>query len=55
MCLELLRHICPNHISSFDNLDIKKDEVISILQSNKRTITVKCLEFDKYPPPLCGG
>jgi endonuclease YncB( thermonuclease family) len=45
---ELLRHICPNDISSFDNLDIKKDEVINILQSNKRTITVKCLEFDKY-------
>jgi endonuclease YncB( thermonuclease family) len=45
---ELLRLICPNNTISFDNLDIKKDEVINILQSNKRVITVKCSEFDKY-------
>ena len=43
---ELLRLICPNN--TFDNLDIKKEEVISELESNKNLITVKCLEFDKY-------
>lgn len=45
---ELLRLICPNNKTPFDNLDVKKDEINNILQSNKRTITVKCLEFDKY-------
>jgi endonuclease YncB( thermonuclease family) len=45
---ELLGLICPKSTSSFENLDIKKDEVINILQSNKRSICVKCLEFDKY-------
>ena len=45
---ELLRLICPNNTNILDNLDIKKDDIINILQSNKRTITVKCLEFDKY-------
>jgi endonuclease YncB( thermonuclease family) len=45
---ELLRLICPNSTNIFDNLDVKKDEIVNILQSNKRTITVKCLEFDKY-------
>jgi endonuclease YncB( thermonuclease family) len=44
---ELLRLIC-NNTDKFDNLDIKKDEVIKILQNNKRLLTVKCLEFDKY-------
>ncbi len=44
---ELLRLIC-NNTDKFDNLDIKKEEVIKILQNNKRLITVKCLEFDKY-------
>jgi hypothetical protein len=44
---ELLKLIC-NNTDKFDNLDIKKDEVIKILQNNKRLITVKCLEFDKY-------
>ena len=43
---ELLRLICPNN--TFDNLDIKKEEIISELEMNKNLITVKCLEFDKY-------
>ena len=42
---ELLRLICD---TNFDNMDIKKDEVNKILQNNKKLITVKCLEFDKY-------
>jgi endonuclease YncB( thermonuclease family) len=46
---ELLKMICENNlVSSFDNLDIKKDEVIKILGQNKKLVTVKCLEFDKY-------
>jgi endonuclease YncB( thermonuclease family) len=44
---ELLRLICLDN-NCFDNLDIKKEEVINMLQNNKRLITVKCLEFDKY-------
>jgi endonuclease YncB( thermonuclease family) len=43
---ELLKMICTNQ--AFDNLDIKKEEITNILQNNKKTITVKCLEFDKY-------
>jgi hypothetical protein len=43
---ELLRLIC-NNTNNFENLDIKKDEVIKLLQNNKRLITVKCLEFDE--------
>jgi hypothetical protein len=46
---ELLRLICDNSFASnFDNLDIKKDEVIKILEKNTKLVTVKCLEFDKY-------
>ncbi len=44
---ELLSLIC-NQSEPFQNLDIKKDEVIDILQKNKKLINVKCLEFDKY-------
>ncbi len=42
---ELLKLICD---VNFDNLDIKKEEVIKALQNNKKLLTVKCLEFDKY-------
>jgi hypothetical protein len=46
---ELLRLICEDNLSSnFDNLDIKKDEVINILNKNKKIINVKCLQWDKY-------
>ena len=44
---EMLSLIC-NQSESFQNLDIKKEEVIDILQKNKKLINVKCLEFDKY-------
>jgi endonuclease YncB( thermonuclease family) len=42
---ELLRLI-TDHV--LDNLDIKKEEIIELLKNNKKLITVKCLEFDKY-------
>jgi endonuclease YncB( thermonuclease family) len=46
---ELLKMICDNTLAStFDNLDIKKDDVIKTLEKNKKLVTVKCLEFDKY-------
>jgi endonuclease YncB( thermonuclease family) len=45
---ELLKLICPSDDSVFDNLDIKKDEIITHLQNNKNLITVRCMEFDKY-------
>ena len=46
---ELLKMICDNSfVSSFDNLDIKKDEVIKILKQNKKLVTVKALQMDKY-------
>ena len=46
---ELLKMICDTSFaSSFDNLDIKKDEVIKILEKNKKLVTVKCDVFDKY-------
>ena len=45
---ELLKLICPSDDSVFDNLDIKKDEIITHLQNNKNIITVRCMEFDKY-------
>ena len=45
---ELLRLVCPANTTPFDNFDIPKQEVISILQANKRLVRVKCLEFDKY-------
>ena len=44
---ELLKLISPS-ISVFDNLEIKKEEIITHLQNNKNLITVKCMEFDKY-------
>jgi len=42
---ELLRLITDH---TLDNLDIKKEDVIELLKNNKKLITVKCLEFDKY-------
>jgi len=48
---ELLKLICPkllNETNPFDNLDIKKEEVIHELEKNKKLVIVKCLEFDKY-------
>jgi endonuclease YncB( thermonuclease family) len=46
---ELLRLMCDDTLNSnFDNLDIKKEEVINILSKNKKLIKVKCLEWDKY-------
>ncbi len=46
---ELLKMICDSDMSSnFDNLDIKKEEVIKLLQENKKLITVRCDIFDKY-------
>ena len=46
---ELLRLVCEDSLSSnFDNLDIKKEEVNNILNKNKKIITVKCSEWDKY-------
>jgi endonuclease YncB( thermonuclease family) len=44
---ELLKLICPSN-DSFDNLDIKKEEIVTHLQNNKNIITVRCMEFDKY-------
>ena len=44
---ELLKLITQDN-KLFDNLDIKKEEVISELEKNKNLVTVKCLEFDKY-------
>ncbi len=43
---ELLKMIINN--DCFNNLEIKKDEVINILKDNKKLVKVKCLEFDKY-------
>ncbi len=46
---ELLKLVCDDDLcSNFDNLDIKKDEVINILGKNKKIINVKCDIFDKY-------
>ncbi len=44
---ELLKLICSDD-KCFENLDIKKEEIVSTLEKNKRLVTVKCLEFDKY-------
>ena len=44
---ELLKLICPNS-EEFDNLDIKKEDIIKELSKNKQLIKVKCCEFDKY-------
>jgi endonuclease YncB( thermonuclease family) len=46
---ELLKMICDNNLhSSFDNLDIKKDDIIKELQNNKKLVNVKCEIWDKY-------
>jgi endonuclease YncB( thermonuclease family) len=42
---ELLSLVCNNKI---DNLEIKKEEIISMLQNNKNLVQVKCDQFDKY-------
>lgn len=43
---ELLKLICVNEC--FDNLDIKKTDVIKELQNNKKLVNVRTLEWDKY-------
>jgi endonuclease YncB( thermonuclease family) len=45
---ELLKLITQDESTFFDNLDLKKEEIIQKLQENKNLVTVKCLEFDKY-------
>ncbi len=46
---ELLKMMCDSNLhSNFDNLDIKKDEVLKILQDNKKLIKVKIFDWDKY-------
>ena len=46
---ELLCLVCSGIDNKcFDNLDIKKEEIIQQLQNNKVLVQVKCLEFDKY-------
>lgn len=42
---ELLNLVCDTNV---DYTDIKKDDIVKTLQNNKKLITVKCLEFDKY-------
>ena len=42
---ELLSLVCNTKI---DNLEIKKEDIINILQNNKNLISVKCLGFDKF-------
>ncbi len=42
---ELLSLVCDTKI---DNLEIKKEEIINILQNNKKIVKVNCLHFDKY-------
>ena len=42
---ELLGLVCDTKI---DNLEIKKEEIINMLQNNRKLVSVKCLEFDKY-------
>jgi endonuclease YncB( thermonuclease family) len=44
---ELLKLICPDG-SCFDQLDMKKEDIITLLEKNKKLVNVKCLEFDKY-------
>ena len=43
---EILKMIVNN--DTFNNLEIKKDEVINILKDNKKLVKVKCLSMDKY-------
>jgi hypothetical protein len=42
---ELLSLVCNNRI---DNLEIKKEKVITLLKNNKNLVSVKCLEWDKF-------
>ena len=44
---ELLKLImCDNPL--FDNIDIKKEDINSELEKNRKLVIVKCKEFDKY-------
>lgn len=46
---ELLKMMCDDNLSSnFDNLDIKKEEVINLLNKNKKLVKVKAGIWDKY-------
>jgi len=45
---ELLKLVTQDESTFFDNLDLKKEEIIQKLQENRNLVTVKCLEFDKY-------
>jgi len=44
---ELLKLIIPNN-TVFDNTEIKKEDINLELEKNRKLVTVKCLEFDKY-------
>jgi endonuclease YncB( thermonuclease family) len=44
---ELLKLLLPGNLA-VDNLDIKKEDIVAELEKNRKLITVKCLEFDKY-------
>jgi endonuclease YncB( thermonuclease family) len=44
---ELLKLICCSEDTCFE-LDMKKEDILTILEKNKNLVTVKCLEFDKY-------
>jgi endonuclease YncB( thermonuclease family) len=47
---ELLKLICTDdqEVDQGDPVDLKKEEIVTLLEKNKNLITVKCLEFDKY-------
>lgn len=44
---EFLKLIVPDN-KTFDNYDIKKENICNELEKNKNLVVVKCLEFDKY-------
>ena len=44
---EFLKLIVPNNVA-FDNTEIKKEDICTELEKNRKLVTVKCLEFDKY-------
>lgn len=44
---ELLKMVCPDG-KNVDNLDIKKEDIIKDLEQNRKLVTMKCMEFDKY-------
>ena len=44
---EFLRLVCPDSKCCLMP-DPKKDDIINELEKNRRLVTVKCLEFDKY-------